>query len=365
MGVDTTPFLGSLPSAKIPYNEQVMFILENVPLSGYSTMRLGGTATYLTEINERSEIAEALTWAKEKNVPVRMIGGGSNIIWRDEGYPGLVLVNRIRKFEILSEDEENIYIILGAGENWDEVVAKTVEMDCSGLEELSLIPGTVGGTPIQNVGAYGKEIKDTLVAVEAYDTTINALTTIAAYDCNFSYRSSRFKTTDNGRFFITSITVRLNKNKPTPPFYQAITDYLNEHGIHEYTPATIRNAVIKIREQKLPNPTYVANNGSFFANPIITNDQLVQLRADYPEIKYWELDDKTYKISGAWLIEGAGFKGVSDKETGMAVWPQQALVLVNEHAPNTAALLAFKQKIVDAVQTKYGITLEQEPELLP
>lgn len=342
-----------------------MYVLENVPLSGYSTMRLGGKAAYLTEITDRFEITAAVRWAKERGVPVIMIGDGSNIVWRDSGFPGLVLVNRIMRFDSFKEDDDNLYLTVGAGENWDSVVERAVNMGYSGIEELSLIPGTTGATPIQNVGAYGREIKEVLTTVEAYDTEAGSLVTIPGSECGFAYRTSRFKTTDRGRFLISAVTLHLTRRSPQPPFYESLARYLAENNVKDFTPKTIRKAVIAIRSSKLPDPAVVANNGSFFYNPIISREKLTQLMDAYPNLMYWPTDDNNVKISGAWLVEQAGFKGVHDKETGMATWEKQPLVLVNEAANSTADLIKFEQKIIDAVQSKFGITLKQEPELLP
>lgn len=342
-----------------------MYLLENVPLSGYSTMRLGGTAAYLTEVANRTEVAEALQWAAAKNVPTIMIGGGSNIIWSDDGFPGLVLVNKIMRFEAFNEDEDNLYVTIGAGEVWDSVVERTVQLGFSGIEYMSLIPGSTGGTPVQNVGAYGHEISEVLVSVEAYDAQKQGYVNIPAIDCGFAYRTSRFKTTDKGRFYITAITLHLMRVKPAPPFYASLQGYLDQMNVKEYTPEIIRQAVIAIRSSKLPDPNIIANNGSFFANPVVTPETFAQLQADYPEIVHWKLENGQVKLAAGWLLEQAGFKGVHDAETGMATWPKQALVLVNEHAQSTADLLKFRQKIIDKVQTMFNVTLQQEPELLP
>ncbi len=328
-------------------------------------MRLGGNAAYMTEVADRHELTDALAWAEQSNLPVLMIGGGSNIVWKDEGFPGLIIVNKIMRFEEQTEDEENYYVTVGAGENWDNVVARTVERGVTGIEALSLIPGTAGATPVQNVGAYGQEIANVLVSVEAYDSELKQMVNIPAMDCAFGYRTSRFKTGDRGRFFITAITLHLLKSKPQPPFYRAVEAYLEEHQITDVTPQIIRRAVIAIRQSKLPDPTQVANNGSFFANPVVDDGQFTQLRADFPDIPGWPDDTGNVKIPAAWLIEQTGFKDFHDPETGMSTWSMQPLVLVNEHAQSTAQLLQFKQKIVDAVQQKFGITLVQEPELLP
>jgi UDP-N-acetylmuramate dehydrogenase len=349
-----------------------MYILENVPLGGYSTMRLGGNTAYLSEINTKFEVAEAVGWAKERNLPIIMIGDGSNIVWKDEGFPGLILVNKIMGFETFSEDEDNVYITVGAGENWDSVVERAVATGKSGLEYLSLIPGTAGGAPVQNIGAYGHEIAESLVSVEAYDMRSNALVNIPAAECGFGYRTSRFKTgADRGRFLITGLTLHLTKPQPQSSYYHWLEEYFQKHSLSEPSLRDIRNAVIEIRSSRLPDPTQVANTGSFFANPVIDSVRYRELLDSHPRLAswptqcFWELPDGNYKVAAGALLEYLGFKGIHDESTGMATWDNQALVLVNEHAGSTADLLKFKQMIVDKVQQTFGITLEQEPELLP
>lgn len=338
---------------------------QNVSLAGYSTMGLGGTAAYLVEVTDRAGLQQALGWAKSRQLPAVMIGGGSNIIWSDAGYGGLVIVDKILGYKVFEEDDLNTYLTLGSGEPWDSVVEHSVAAGLTGIEALSLIPGTTGATPIQNVGAYGQEISQTLVSVEAFDTQANAFINITNRDCGFGYRTSRFKTTDRGRFYITGVTLHLTKGRPLPPFYGAVQKYFDEHSITDYTPAALRQAVIAIRTGKLPDPAVVHNAGSFFANPVIDAARLVELDNHFEQLPRWPLDNGGAKLSAAWLIEQAGFKDYHDAATGMATWPKQPLVLVNEHAHSTADLMAFKQKIVDAVQAKFGITLQQEPELLP
>lgn len=342
-----------------------MNFVQNVSLADYSTMGLGGPAAYLTEAASRDEVSAALSWARERNLPSIMIGGGSNIIWSDGGFPGLVIVDKILGYEVYEEDEHNVYLTLGGGEPWDSVVERSVAGGLTGIEALSLIPGTAGATPVQNVGAYGQEISQTLVSVEALDTQTGTLLNIPNSDCGFSYRNSRFKSNDRGRFYITGLTLHLTKGQPLPPFYGSVQTYFAAHKVHEYTPAALREAVIAIRNSKLPDPAVVHNTGSFFANPIVDANQLVDLNGQFEHLPHWPLDNGGAKLSAAWLIEQAGFKDYHDQETGMATWPRQPLVLVNEQARSTADLLTFKQKIIDAVQTKFGITLVQEPEFLP
>jgi UDP-N-acetylmuramate dehydrogenase len=329
-------------------------------------MRLGGAARYLTEVHDRNDLTEALSWAEQHQLPVIMIGGGSNIIWRDEGCQGLVIINKIMHYEVFDEDGLNYYITIGAGENWDSAVARMVDADLSGTEALSLIPGMTGATPIQNVGAYGQEIADTLVTVEAYDSTTRSFVNVTGMDCAFGYRTSRFKTIDKGRFLITAVTLHLMRSNPKPPFYASLQSYLSEHQITNYTPHTIRDAVINIRSHKLPDPSRVANTGSFFENPIVDKATITQLSASYEDLPHWQMEaSDNFKISAAWLIEQAGFKNFHDPQTGMATWPTNPLVFINENAQTTADLLKFKQKVTTAVQARFGIALEQEPELLP
>jgi UDP-N-acetylmuramate dehydrogenase len=342
-----------------------MTIRENVNLADYSTMRLGGRAHYLAEAASMEEVQKLVRWARQQNLATRMIGRGSNIVWRDEGFAGLVIVNKIMGKKILNEDDQSAVVELFGGENWDQSVEWTIQKGLSGLEFLSLIPGTVGAAPVQNVGAYGGELSSVTVAVGVYDSLHNRFESIPAIDCGFTYRNSRFKSSDAGRFMITNIVLRLKKANPEPPFYESLQKYFDQHNITKFTPEIVREAVIAIRSAKLPDPEAVSNNGSFFTNPIIKEAQFQQLLKKYPDIKGWSAGEDNVKVAAGWLVDKAGFKGVHDQETGMATWPMQALVLVNEHAKSTADLLKFKQKIVDKVQELFGIKLEQEPELLP
>jgi len=342
-----------------------MNIRTNVSLSDFSTMRLGGNASHLIEIYDRNELLEALSWASAQSLPTLMIGGGSNIIWRDEGYEGVVLANKIAGYNV-EEQANGALVTIGAGENWDSVVARTVQAGLTGIEALSLIPGTTGATPVQNVGAYGQEIAQTLVSVEAFDIQSNDFVHLNAAECDFGYRNSRFKNADRGRFFITSITLQLAHGNPELPFYPGVTKYFESHDITEYTPQTMRDAVIAIRSAKLPDPAVVANNGSFFANPIVSQSDLERIQAiSDVEVPHWPTQEGLVKLAAAWLVEQAGFKDYHDSETGMATWANQSLVLVNESATNTNDLLKFKQKITAAVADTFGVSLIQEPELLP
>jgi UDP-N-acetylmuramate dehydrogenase len=342
-----------------------MHLLENVDLRLYSTMRLGGRTRWLAEADTEQDIKELVEWAKQKSVPFIVIGQGSNIVWRDEGFDGLVIVNQIKGIEVLSEDDQGLTMRIGAGEIWDNAVEWSVSRNLSGIEFLSRIPGLTGAAPVQNIGAYGAELSDVLKEVAVFDTNSGAFETILAEGCSFAYRTSRFKTNDKGRFAILNISLILKKANPAPPFYESLQNYLTSQAITEYTPKTIRDAVTEIRKIKLPDPSVVANNGSFFTNPIVDEAKLAELQLKYPDIKSWPIQDGRVKLAAGWMVEKAGFKEVHDAQTGMGTWWGSALVMVNEHAQKTADLLAFKQKILDKVNEMFGITLEQEPELLP
>lgn len=341
----------------------LMEMLTDVSLSDYSTMKLGGNAKYLVTVKSESELDEAIEFAKSKSLNVIMIGGGSNIFWKDSGFDGLVIINEIGGFEIKNNGDE-FELTVGAGENWDEVVRKVCELNLSGIEALSLIPGSVGGTPVQNAGAYGQEIASTFKSLRAYDNNESKYVMLSKEDCRFFYRNSRFKSEPN-RFFITSITLILKKETMKPPFYASLTKYLEEHHIDDYSPGSIRKAVIDIRRSKLPDPAVVKNCGSFFANPIIPNDQVTEIESKYPDVPIWSVSKGMSKVSAAWLIDQVGFKNYKDSETGIATWPKQSLILINESAKSTEDLLAFKQKIVTRVKEKFNIELVQEPILLP
>lgn len=329
-------------------------------------MRLGGNARYAAEVTTREELKQAIDFAISNNLGWTVIGIGSNIVWRDEGFDGLLIINRIPGWEVNERDDENVYITIGAGEMWDGVVERTVALGLTGIEALSLIPGTAGATPVQNVGAYGQDISQVLLSVEAYDVQAGKFVFLSKYDCKFGYRDSVFKHEGRGRYAIAAITLHLLKSKPEPPFYDALARYFVENNITDITGNAVREAVITIRSGKLPDPAKVANNGSFFANPIIDDSKFIQIKANYPDIAAWPLDGGlAAKVSAAWLIERAGFKDAHDKVTGMGTWPQQPLVLVNEAAKSTADLISFRDKLVAKVQEMFGITLQQEPELLP
>jgi UDP-N-acetylmuramate dehydrogenase len=336
-----------------------MDVHTNISLKNYTTMKLGGNARFMTDVHTADEVVAVCKNASQQNLPIFILGGGSNIIVRDEGFNGIVVRNRIPGFEVISDEPGQTLIKIGAGENWDEVVKRTVEMNLSGIEAMSAIPGTAGAAPVQNVGAYGQEIADSLVSLEAYDIANDAFVTLSAAECGFAYRHSIFRGEAAGRYVILTITLRLYKASPTPPFYAAVQKYLDEHAITLYTPQVIRDAVIAIRTDKLPDPKKLPNTGSFFKNAIVEDWQLEDLRKDYPEIPTYDMSDGRFKVPTGWLIEQTGLKGKTLH--GMRIHDKNALVLINESASSYSDLAAARSEIQAAVRDKFRIAIEQEP----
>jgi len=336
-----------------------MEIHTNIPLKNYTTMKLGGNARFMTEVHTPEDIAEIYRNAKGQNLPLFVLGGGSNTIVHDEGFAGIVIRNRIPGFNVLAEDTDSLTLKIGAGESWDNVVKRAVDMKLSGIETLSAIPGTAGAAPVQNIGAYGQEVADTLLSLEAYDSTTDTFVTLQNADCDFSYRHSIFRGEAQGRYVITSITLRLYKTTLQPPFYAALQSYLDAKGITFYTPDVIRQAIIDIRRDKLPDPAEKPNAGSFFKNAIIEEWQLTDLKANYPDAPTYDMGNGTYKVPTGWLIEQTGLKG--QLLHGMRVHDKNALVLINESASSYADLAASRDEIITKVRDQFRITIEQEP----
>jgi len=330
-----------------------------VPLKNYTTMRLGGPAQFLTEVHSPQEVDQLYRNSLATSLPVFILGGGSNLIVQDSGFRGVVMRIRIPGFEVVNDDLNTTTIKIGAGENWDSVVKRTVDMQLTGIEAMSGIPGTVGGVPVTNVGAYGQEIADTLVSLDAYDRTNQQFVTLSNAQCGFSYRHSVFRGEATDRYIITSITLTLSKNQPVPPFYDSLQTYLDGHGIRLYTHQVIRDAILAIRADKLPDPTVTPNAGSFFKNSVVERWVANDLLKTYPAMPHYEMADDMVKIPSGWLIEQAGLKG--QLLHGIRIHSANALVLINESATTYANLAAARQEIVETVRDRFRITLEQEP----
>lgn len=330
-----------------------------INLKPYTTMRLGGDARFMAVATTPEEVRSLYATAKQQNLPVFVLGGGSNMLVRDEGFDGIVLLNRLKGFEIVNQTGVTTTVRVAAGEIWDEVVARTVQMGLSGIEALSAIPGTAGAAPVQNIGAYGQEVADTIIAVEAYDATTDQFVTLSSDECQFAYRHSIFRGEGAGRYCITAITLELYRATPKPPFYSALERYFDEHHITQFTPQVVRDAVIAIRSEKLPDPAVKPNAGSFFKNAVIDRWQAEELLREYPTMPHYDMPGNRVKIPSGWLIEQAGMKG--RVLHGMRVHDKNALVLINESASGYADLAAARQEIIQAVYDMFHIQIEQEP----
>ena len=227
-----------------------MDVMTNISLKQYTTMKLGGEAHYMATADSAGDVVSLYRNARKENLPIFVLGGGSNVITHDEVFEGIVLLNKIKGFEVISETDEATDVKIGAGEVWGEVVEKAIGLGLQGVEAMSGIPGTAGAAPVQNVGAYGQEIADTLISLEAYDSKTDTIVTISADECDFSYRNSIFRDKEKGRYCILSITLRLNKTEPKPPYYASLQKYIDENDIREVNLSVIRVAVLNIRSEK-------------------------------------------------------------------------------------------------------------------
>lgn len=336
-----------------------MNIQTNIPLSTMTTMKIGGNASYVADVTTTDELQQVHQNAQKMNQPVYVIGGGSNLIVHDEGFTGVIVHMKIPGIDIIADDGSTTTIRAGAGEIWDDLVGFSVLHNLSGIESLSGIPGTVGAAPVQNIGAYGQELADTFVSLQAYDIQSNTFVELSADDCNFSYRHSIFRGNAQGQYVIVSVTLKLYKTAPQPPFYDSLQAYFDTKHITEFDVATVRDAVIKIRKNKLPDPTVLPNSGSFFKNAIIEKWQADSLREKYEEMPSYELDEKTVKIPAGWLIEQCDLKGTVI--SGMKVHDDNAVVLINESATTYQELAAARDEIIGEVRDRFQIVLIQEP----
>lgn len=341
-------------------------IEENVNIKDYSTFKVGGKFRYFSVVSSVDELpslyAIAQSDGKYKNIPWFILGGGSNIIFSDNVLNVLAVKNEIKGFEIIDETNTYVDIKVGAGVIWDEFVERVVGMGLCGVEALSFIPGTVGAGPIQNVGAYGSEVKDTLQSVEVFEIESGVIKNISNKDCKFGYRDSIFKNEARGKYIITNVIYRLNKSLPSIPKYPGVIKYFEDREITNPTLKEIRDAIISIRKEKLPDPKFLPNTGSFFKNPIVSNELADRIKIENPQAKFFPVDDNHTKVPAGWLIENAGLKGKSIGH--ISVYDKNALVLVNNGNANFEDVIKAREEIIKIVKEKFGITLEQEPEII-
>jgi len=335
-------------------------IRHNISLKKYNTFGIEAFASHFVEITTIQRLKEVL---QQKGYPKKLVlSGGSNMLITND-LNALVMHINIKGITILSEDENHVILEVMAGENWHELVIWTINHDYGGLENLSLIPGNVGTSPIQNIGAYGVELKDCFESCEAMDVSTQQLITFTKSDCQFGYRDSIFKNSGKGKYIITSVNLKLNK----PPHrlntsYGAIETELKENKIDKPTIRDVSKSVVAIRQKKLPDPIKLGNSGSFFKNPVITKEKFITFLENNPEAPFYQISETTYKIPAAWLIEQCGFKGKRFGDAG--VHKNQALVLVNYGGASGQELLLLATKIQDAVLTRFGIEINPEVNII-
>ncbi|MCX6252806.1 MAG: UDP-N-acetylmuramate dehydrogenase [Bacteroidetes bacterium] len=333
-----------------------MLISENFSLKKYNTFGIEANAKYFADLDKEEEIITFLMDHHPSSLPLFILGGGSNILFSKD-FEGTVLKVSTKGIKVLDEDTDSVIIMASAGENWDEFVKFCVTHGWGGLENLSLIPGNVGTSPVQNIGAYGVEIKDVLHSVIALNIETLEKRTFPAQECELDYRESIFKGEFKGRYIILNVIVRLNRNPVINTSYGLIAEELENMNVKEPGISDVRDAVIRIRRRKLPDPAEIGNAGSFFKNPVIQNDQFETLRNKFPEIVFYA-QDQGYKIPAAWLIEQCGWKGKRFGDAGVHI--HQPLILVNYGNATGAEIFTLAGQIQTSVRDKFGIELMTE-----
>lgn len=350
-----------------------MVITENVDLKPYNTFGMEVTAKWFAPFAGQEELGDLLAFSAGK--PLMILGGGSNILLLDH-FEGLVLHNAIKGIEQITEDDLYVYVRAGAGENWHSFVLYCLQRNWAGVENLSLIPGNVGASPMQNIGAYGVEIKEVFYELEAWNREENKVYTFSVNDCDFGYRESVFKRQYRDQFVILNVTFRLNKRPKFHTEYGAIREELDKMGVRDLSIQAISEAVIRIRSSKLPDPAKIGNAGSFFKNPTVSTGIYDRLHAEFPGMPGYPVEEEEgntadsdgrsgtgrTKLAAGWLIEQCGWKGVRRGDAGCH--DRQALVLVNYGHATGRQIYDLSEEILQSVKEKFGIELEREVNII-
>ncbi|WP_425478700.1 UDP-N-acetylmuramate dehydrogenase [Dyella terrae] len=331
-------------------------LIENAPLGQRNTLRVNARARLLAEIRESAKLPEILDFPAVRQGKLLVLGEGSNMLFTGD-FDGTVLAMATRGVHV-EEDGDIARIAVAAGERWDDFVRWTLGQGFAGLENLILIPGTVGAAPIQNIGAYGTEVAEFIESVEAWDTKERRVAVLDRQACAFAYRDSVFKH-EPGRYIVTAVKFALPRSRELRLDYAGIREELARMGIERPAPFHVAEAVVHLRTRKLPDPAVIGNAGSFFKNPIVDASVGEALKAAHPELVSWVGSDGRWKLSAAWLIEQAGFKGDRDGDAGIS--NRHALVLVNHGQATGPQLWGFAQRVIEGVRGKFGVTLEPEP----
>ncbi|KAA3649345.1 MAG: UDP-N-acetylmuramate dehydrogenase [Bacteroidetes bacterium] len=340
-----------------------MKFAENVDLKPFNTFGIEAKANQFVEINSREE---AITLIKEQNLTNLkhlILGGGSNILLT-ENFEGLIIKNNIKGIKVCKSTDDSVVLEVGAGENWHEFVMYCIDNNYCGVENLSLIPGCVGASPMQNIGAYGVEVKDLIESVETIALNDGKVTVFQNADCAFDYRSSIFKTTHKNQYLICSVKFKLSKKPVFNVSYGAIEKELEKQGVtaNKLSIKAVSEAVIAIRQSKLPDPKKIGNSGSFFKNPVVDEATFKELKAVYKDMPAYELPIGGYKLAAGWLIEKAGWKGYTDGNYG--VHKNQALVLVNYGGASGKLIYNLSERIVRDIRRRFGVELEREVNII-
>ncbi|WP_412467236.1 UDP-N-acetylmuramate dehydrogenase [Pedobacter sp. KLB.chiD] len=335
-------------------------IQENISLKPYNSFGIDVQAKSFAEIFSEDELKSLFEHELVKNQKLLIIGGGSNILFT-QNYDGLVIKISIKGIQSKVIDDQ-VLVTAGAGEVWNDFVNYCVENHFAGVENLSLIPGTVGASPIQNIGAYGVELKDVFESCTAFEIKTGEMKTFTYNDCHFGYRESVFKGRLKGQYIITSVTFRLSAVPKINTSYGAIETELHSRGIAQPTIADVSAAVSHIRVSKLPDPSTIGNAGSFFKNPVIEKHEFADVVAKHPDVVHYPTADGKVKLAAGWLIEQCGWKGKVVGQTG--TWRNQALVLVNHGRATGKEVYDFSEQIIDSVKSTFGVTLEREVNIL-
>ncbi len=330
----------------------------NVNLQPYNSFGFKAVAKYYVEINDIQQLESLITSDVFKQEKHLVLSGGNNVLFQDDVFDGLVIFINTKGIEILREDENEIIVHAQAGEDWPDFVKFTVCKGWYGLENLAHIPGKVGAAPVQNIGAYGMELKDSFLQCEAFELETGKTKVFGKEECRFSYRESIFKNELKGQFIITSVDFLLKKNAPLHLDYGNIKAYLEQNGIVNPTLQQLHNAICAIRDAKLPDVKQIGSAGSFFKNPVIEAAQFAALQKEFPNIPHYDEPNGKVKVPAGWLIEQAGWKGWRDEHVG--VYDKQALVLVHYGGGTGQDIVELARKIQDSVEAKFGIRISPE-----
>lgn len=335
-------------------------IQQNVSLKNFNTFGVEAAAKFFVEINHEDELVELFMDPQWKKMQLLVMGGGSNMLLIND-FDGLVIHMNIRGFEHRINHNE-VYVEAGGGEVWNDLVNFCVAREYAGLENLSLIPGSVGASPIQNIGAYGVELQDVFESCKAFEIATGTFKTFTKTDCKFGYRESIFKSEVKGQYIITSVKFHLSLIPNVNLRYGAIEQELSVRGITTPTIKDVSQVVSHIRVSKLPDPSTIGNAGSFFKNPVIGQTEFAPIQSKFPEIVNYPAGDGYVKLAAGWLIEQCGWKGKVVGNTG--TWKNQALVLVNHGGATGQEIFNFSSQIIDSVYTKFGVTLQREVNII-